>query len=112
MSDDREHGYREGSDCLCGRSISTMRGLRVHLTRQRRGVGKPNYIVCDASSQQPGTTPYHIGYIEMVDGYRHAWTVISRSGRRTLLHGRAANHPPDPRCPECHPPAPTKGDEQ
>ena len=39
--------------------------------------------------------------VEMVDGYRHAWTEVDRFGRRRLRHGRTANHPADPRCPEC-----------
>lgn len=61
-------------------------------------------LICDASSPQAGSDrPYFIGYVEMVDGYRHAWIEESRSGRKTLRHGRTANHPADPRCPECHP---------
>ena len=68
------------------------------------GVGKGRIILCDASSNQPGTTPYHIGYIEMVDGYRHAYLApVGKYGHRTeLRYSRSANHPADPRCPECH----------
>lgn len=45
---------------------------------------------------------YHIGYIELVDGYRHAYEVTSTHGyRKWVRYSRTANHPPDPRCPEC-----------
>lgn len=67
-------------------------------------------ILCAADSPQPGTKPYHIGYTDLVDGYRHAWTETGPGGRKKLRHGRSPNHPADPRCPECHPQADAPAD--
>lgn len=58
-------------------------------------------ILCDAASSQSGGRPYFIGYVEMVDGYWHAWTETSPSGQKRLRHSRTADHPVDPRCPAC-----------
>lgn len=46
---------------------------------------------------------YHIAYGEMVDGYRHAFEVAVGKYRTVVRYSRDANHPPDPRCPACHP---------
>lgn len=32
----QEHGYGDTSDCKCGRNFAKVRGLREHLTKQRR----------------------------------------------------------------------------
>jgi hypothetical protein len=53
---------------------------------------------------------YVIAYCELVDGYRHAYAdPDSRRGRRSgkVRYSRRADHPADPRCPECHPPGGT-----
>lgn len=46
---------------------------------------------------------YQISYGELVDGYRHAYEApAGKYGRRTVVrYSRTANHPADPRCPEC-----------
>ena len=63
---------------------------------------KAQVILCGTDRPQAGTAPYYIGYSDLVDGYRHAWTEVSKGGhRRKVRVGRSANHPPDPRCPEC-----------
>lgn len=59
-------------------------------------------LLCGTDSPQPGTAPYYVGYSDMVDGYRHAWTETDRFGRKKIRRGRTANHPADSRCPECH----------
>jgi hypothetical protein len=33
-----DHGYGDEADCICGRNFLTVRGLREHLTKQRRVV--------------------------------------------------------------------------
>lgn len=48
---------------------------------------------------------YHIGYGELVDGYRHAFY---DERRRRVRYSREPNHPADPRCPECNPSNATK----
>lgn len=58
-------------------------------------------IICGTDNDQPGERPYFIGYSDMVDGYRHAWAEVDRFGRRKIRRSRSANHPTDPRCPEC-----------
>jgi len=58
-------------------------------------------ILCGGDGPQGGDKPYYIGYGDLVDGYRHAWTETSRSGRQKIRLGRSSNHPSDPRCPEC-----------
>lgn len=63
-------------------------------------------ILCDANSTPVENGRYFIGYIEAVDGYRHAYAdPNSRRGRRSgaARYARTADHPADPRCPECHP---------
>lgn len=42
-----EHGHGDTSDCLCGRNFGTVRGLREHLTKQRRRSGE---VPADAES--------------------------------------------------------------
>lgn len=32
----QEHGYGDTTDCKCGRNFAKVRGLREHLTKQRR----------------------------------------------------------------------------
>ena len=46
---------------------------------------------------------YQISYTELVDGYRHAYAApVSKYGHRKVVrYSRTANHPADPRCPEC-----------
>lgn len=52
---------------------------------------------------------YVIPYCEAVDGYRHAYRKTSPRGYRSwVAYSRTANHPPDPRCPECNPTTPTQ----
>ena len=61
-------------------------------------------ILCGTDGPQAGSAPYYIGYSDLVDGYRHAWTEVGKRGHgRKVRVGRSANHPPDSRCPECHP---------
>jgi hypothetical protein len=63
----------------------------------------PEIIICGTDTPQGGIGPYYIGYSDLVDGYRHAW--LDTSSRRPVMkRGRTANHPADPRCPECHHP--------
>lgn len=59
-------------------------------------------ILCDASN--PGTDSaglYECPYSESVDGYRHGFLHEDGYGRSWVKWTRAANHPADPRCPEC-----------
>ena len=70
--------------------------------------GQSRVILCGTDNPQPGTHPYVIGYIDMVDGYRHAWAETNRFGRTRIRRSRTAAHPDDPRCPECYP----HGDDQ
>lgn len=58
-------------------------------------------ILCGTDNAQPGTQPYFIGYVDLVDGYRHAWTEADRFGRSKIRRGRNRVHPADPRCPGC-----------
>ena len=61
-------------------------------------------ILCGTDRPQAGSAPYYIAYSDLVDGYRHAWAEVGKRGHsRKVRVGRNANHPPDPRCPECHP---------
>ncbi len=53
-------------------------------------------ILCGTDNKQPGDRPYFVGYVDMVDGYRHAWW----DGKR-MRRGRNFGHPLDARCPEC-----------
>ena len=59
-------------------------------------------VLCGSDLPQSGTRPYFIGYSDAVDGYRHAWTETDRVGRSKVRLSRSANHPADPRCPECN----------
>ena len=73
---------------------------------------RPAFILCGTDKPQPGTEPYFIGYVDMVEGYRHAWTETDRFGKSKVRVGRSWNHPADPRCPECRArvtAVPTKG---
>lgn len=56
-------------------------------------------IICDADDAAMWDSRIHIGYCQMVDGYRHAW----REPDGKIRYSRSPNHPPDPACPECHP---------
>lgn len=59
-------------------------------------------ILCGTDNPQSGSEPYHIGYGDLVDGYRHAWLEWNKSHTRAKVRfGRNFGHPPDPRCPEC-----------
>lgn len=61
-------------------------------------------ILCDANSPAVERGHYVLSYVELVDGYRHAYADPgSRRGRRSgvVRYSRSAGHPPDPRCPEC-----------
>lgn len=60
-------------------------------------------ILDDADHPAVEDDVYVIGYIELVDGYRHAYEVpVGRYGvRKGVRYSRTANHPADPRCPEC-----------
>ena len=62
-------------------------------------------ILDDANSPAVEGGRYVIGYCELVDGYRHAYRApVGKYGHRTVIrYSRTANHPADPRCPECHP---------
>jgi len=44
---------------------------------------------------------YVIAYGELVDGYRHAYQIESRFGRKKIRYTRDRVHPADPRCPGC-----------
>lgn len=72
-------------------------------------------ILDDANSPAVEGGTYVIAYGELVDGYRHAYSApVGRYGHRTVVrYSRRADHPPDPRCPECNPTPPivaTEGD--
>jgi len=60
-------------------------------------------IIDDADHPSIEGGVYHIGYVEMVDGYRHAYRApVGKCGHRTVIrYSRSPNHPADPRCPEC-----------
>ena len=61
-------------------------------------------ILDDADHPAVESGVYVIGYTELVDGYRHAYAdPDSRRGRRSgkVRYSRTADHPADPRCPEC-----------
>lgn len=59
-------------------------------------------ILDDADHPGVENGRYHIGYVELVDGYRHAF----RDERtRKVRYSRTPDHPADPRCPECNPTA-------
>ena len=45
----------------------------------------------------PASDYYYLGYIPMVDGYRHAF----RDSAGKLHLARKSNHPSDPKCPGC-----------
>lgn len=60
-----------------------------------------NVILCGSDAPQPGVEPYFIGYSDLVDGYRHAYAETDKFGRTKIRRSRSANHPADPRCPEC-----------
>jgi hypothetical protein len=54
---------------------------------------------------------FHLPYVEAVEGKRHGYEERGRTRSGVeWSHGvkwtRDAGHPPDPRCPECHNPAP------
>lgn len=70
-----------------------------------------NVILCGTNSPRPGAGPHFIGYTDLVDGYRHAWTETDRFGRVKLRLSRSAAHPHDPRCPECFPASEESSDE-
>jgi hypothetical protein len=55
-------------------------------------------IIDDANYPAVEGGRYHISYVELVDGYRHAF----RDGRK-VRYSRTPDHPADPRCPECNP---------
>lgn len=60
-------------------------------------------ILDDASRPAVEGCAYVIGYCEAVDGYWHAYWVDSPNpNKRGVRYSRTANHPPDPRCPECN----------
>lgn len=59
-------------------------------------------IIDDADHPAVEGGLYVISYIEMVDGYRHAYRAQNRTGTRSSVrYSRTFGHPPDPRCPEC-----------
>ena len=61
-------------------------------------------IIDDADRPAVEGGHYVIAYGELVDGYRHAYaTTTGRHGRgrKVVRYSRTANHPADPRCPEC-----------
>ena len=62
-------------------------------------------ILDDASKPAVEGGRYVIGYSELVDGYRHAYRSPARKYgyRMEVRYSRTADHPADPRCPECHP---------
>lgn len=61
-------------------------------------------ILCDASRPGQSKGRYVIPYGEAVDGYWHAYYVDSPNpNKRGVRYSRKANHPPDPKCPECNP---------
>jgi hypothetical protein len=61
-------------------------------------------IIDDAAHPAVERGKYVVPYNESVDGYRHAYKWTSPRGFRSeVRYSRTANHPPDPRCPECHP---------
>lgn len=59
-------------------------------------------ILDDADTPAVEGGRYVIAYGELVDGYRHAYKATVR-GRTVVRYSRKADHPPDLRCPECHP---------
>lgn len=70
-------------------------------------------ILHDANTPFVERGVYIIGYCELVDGYRHAFAdPQSRRGRRSgsVRYSRTANHPADPRCPECAATTPTESE--
>lgn len=67
------------------------------------------FNICDASSPGMAGDVYHLPYAEAVQGERHGWEKRGRTRAGVeWSHGvqwtRNPNHPPDPRCPECHGP--------
>jgi hypothetical protein len=68
--------------------------------------GAGRIVLDDADNPAVEGGRYVIAYGELVDGYRHAYAdPDSRRGRRSgkVRYSRDAGHPPDARCPECHP---------
>lgn len=70
------------------------------------------FNICDSSAPGMAGDVYHLPYPEAVEGKRHGYGVEYRSridpGRRRSFveWTRNPNHPPDPKCPECHAPTP------
>jgi hypothetical protein len=64
-------------------------------------------ILCDSSNPGVAGDVYTLPYSEAVEGYRHGYEVRGRSritGRewsKGVTWTRNADHPEDPRCPEC-----------
>ncbi|HTF53621.1 MAG TPA: hypothetical protein VK735_39765 [Pseudonocardia sp.] len=56
-------------------------------------------IICDADYPSVENGRYHIGYIELTNGYRHAFY---DERVRHVRYSRKPDHPADPRCPECN----------
>lgn len=69
------------------------------------------FNICDSSAPGMAGDVYHLPYVEAVEGKRHAYRVEHKSpisdrpARRYVEWTRNPDHPPDPRCPECHGPA-------
>jgi hypothetical protein len=55
-------------------------------------------IIDDADRPAVEGGVYSISYVELVDGYRHAFW---NPDRRKVCYSRTFAHPEDPRCPEC-----------
>ena len=74
---------------------------------------RPVYLfnICDSSAPGMAGDVYHLPYVEAVEGKRHGYAVEHKSRitghvSRFVEWTRNAGHPPDPKCPECHNPAP------
>jgi hypothetical protein len=68
------------------------------------------FNICDSSSPGESGGVYTLPYGEAVEGKRHGYedAGTTRTGRqwtRGVQWTRNADHPPDPKCPECHAPA-------
>lgn len=63
-------------------------------------------ILDDADHPAVENGRYCIGYTEAVGGYRHAFY---DERKRKVRYSRTANHPADPRCPECNPTIDSEG---
>lgn len=55
-------------------------------------------IIDDADHPAVEGGEYVLAYVELVEGYRHAFY---DEKRRRVRYSRHANHPADPRCPGC-----------